>query len=107
MMRLTEELMRSTIAFFATLLAALAVSPLRADPVNWAATSNTAMAITGDIVLDDYSLTFANGKSLDLEPHEAWETGQAPVKTCRAMSPRSIRPPIPSCSTATSSARCL
>jgi hypothetical protein len=27
--------------------------------VNWAATSNTAMAITGDIVLDDYSLTFA------------------------------------------------
>jgi len=57
MVRLT--LMRSTIAFFATLLAALAVSPLRADPVNWAATSNTAMAITGDIVLDDYSLTFA------------------------------------------------
>jgi hypothetical protein len=31
--------------------------------VNWAATSNTAMAITGDMVLDDYSLTFANGKS--------------------------------------------
>ena len=75
MVRLTEELMRSTIAFFATLLAALAVSPLRADPVNWAATSNTAMAITGDIVLDDYSLTFANGKSLDLEPHEADRVG--------------------------------
>jgi hypothetical protein len=29
-----EKLMRSTIAFFAPLLAVLAVSPLRADPVN-------------------------------------------------------------------------
>jgi hypothetical protein len=27
-----------------------------------------AMAITGDIVVDDYSLTFANGKSLAIEP---------------------------------------
>jgi hypothetical protein len=33
------------------------------------------MAITGDIVLDDYSLTFANGKSLDLEPYEADRVG--------------------------------
>jgi hypothetical protein len=52
----------------AALLAVFAVSPLRADPVNWAATSNTAMAITGDIVVEDYSITFANGKSLAIEP---------------------------------------
>jgi hypothetical protein len=43
--------------------------------VPWIATSKTAMAITGDIVLDDYSLTFANGKSLDLEPYEADRVG--------------------------------
>ena len=29
------------------------------------------MAITGDIVVDDYTFTFANGKSLAIEPHEA------------------------------------
>ena len=67
--------MRSTIAFFAPLLAVLAASPLRADPVNWSATSNTAMAITGDIVVDDYTLTFANGKSLAIEPYEAGRVG--------------------------------
>ena len=33
------------------------------------------MSITGDIVLDDYSLTFANGQSLDLEPYEADSEG--------------------------------
>jgi hypothetical protein len=44
---------------------------LRADPVTWAATSKTAIAITGDIVVDDYSITFANGKSLAIEPYEA------------------------------------
>jgi hypothetical protein len=63
------------VAHLAPLLAVLAVSPLRADPVTWIATSKTAMAITGDIVLDDYSLTFANGKSLDLEPYEADRVG--------------------------------
>jgi hypothetical protein len=47
---------------------AVAIPPLRADPVSWAATSKTAMAITGDIVVDDYSLTFANGKSLAIDP---------------------------------------
>jgi hypothetical protein len=59
----------------AALLAVLAISPLCADPVNWAATSNTAMAITGDIVLEDYSITFANGKSLAIEPYEAGRVG--------------------------------
>ena len=67
--------MRSTIAFFAPLLSVLAVSPLRADPVNWSATSDTAMAISGDIVVDDYTLTFANGKSLAIEPYEAGGVG--------------------------------
>jgi hypothetical protein len=37
--------------------------------------SKTAMSITGDIVLDDYRLTFANGKSLDLEPYEMAREG--------------------------------
>jgi hypothetical protein len=58
-------------AHLALLLAVLAISPLRADPVTWAATSKTAIAITGDIVVDDYSITFANGKSLAIEPYEA------------------------------------
>ena len=46
-----------------------------AEPVSWIAVSKTAMAITGDIVLDEYSLTFANGESLDLEPYEADRVG--------------------------------
>jgi hypothetical protein len=73
-----EEYMRSITApasALAALLAVLAVSPLRADPVNWAATSNTAVAITGDIVVEDYSITFANGKSLAIEPYEAGRVG--------------------------------
>jgi len=90
-----EKLMRSTIAFFAPLLSVLAVSPLRADPVNWSATSDTAMAISGDIVVDDYTLTFANGKG----------TGQGQAKTWLAMSSRPIRRPISSCLTATSCVR--
>jgi len=105
MVHLGEELMRSTIAFFAPLLAALAFSPLRADPVNWAATSKTAMTITGDIVVDDYTLTFANGKAwlLTLMRQAALGTGQGQAKTWLAMSLRPIRRPIPSCSMATSS----
>jgi hypothetical protein len=48
----------------------LIVTPAGADPVSWIAVSNTAMAITGDIVLDDYSIKFANGRSLDIEPYD-------------------------------------
>ena len=33
------------------------------------------MVITGDIVVDDYTLTFANGKSLAIEPYEAGRVG--------------------------------
>lgn len=44
----------------AALLAAL---PARAD--DYAAVSNTAMSITGDIAMDDFAITFANGKSLE------------------------------------------
>jgi hypothetical protein len=65
----------SAVACLAGLLMAVAIPPLRADPVNWATTSKTAMAITGDIVVDDYSLTFANGKSLAIEPYEAGRVG--------------------------------
>jgi hypothetical protein len=63
------------IAGFAALMLLLATSLAAADPVTWMATSKTAMSITGDIVLDDYSLTFANGQSLDLEPYEADSEG--------------------------------
>ena len=46
-----------------------------AEPARWLATSKTAMSITGDIVLDDYSLAFKNGKRLDLEPYEMAREG--------------------------------
>jgi hypothetical protein len=45
------------------------------EPEKWIATSNTALSITGDIVLDDYRLTFADGKSLELEPYEMARDG--------------------------------
>jgi hypothetical protein len=48
----------------------LAISPAAADPATWIAVSNTAMAITGDIVLDDYGIRFANGTNLELEPFD-------------------------------------
>jgi hypothetical protein len=48
----------------------LVVTPAGADPATWIAVSNTAMAITGDIVLDDYSIRFANGRNLDIEPFD-------------------------------------
>ena len=63
------------VAHLAPLLAVLAVSPVRADPVKWITVSNTAMAITCDVVVDDYSLTFANGKGLAIEPYEAGRIG--------------------------------
>ena len=65
----------SAVACLPALVMAVAIPPLRADPVSWAATSKTAMAITGDIVVDDYSLTFANGKSLAIEPYAAGRVG--------------------------------
>jgi hypothetical protein len=46
-----------------------------AEPAAWHAMSKTAMSITGDIMLDDYRLTFADGKSLDLEPYELAREG--------------------------------
>jgi hypothetical protein len=47
----------------------------QAELARWLATSKTAMSITGDIVLDDYSLTFKDGKSLALEPYEMAREG--------------------------------
>jgi hypothetical protein len=53
----------------------LAATTAQAEPATWLAMSKTAMSITGDIVLDDYRLSFANGKSLDLEPYEMAREG--------------------------------
>lgn len=43
----------------------LAFQPL-AQADSYTAISNTAMSITGDIDMDDFSITFANGTSMDL-----------------------------------------
>lgn len=53
---------RFRVPFAAALLAGL-VLPALAD--DYAAISNTAMSITGDISFDDFGITFANGKSLE------------------------------------------
>jgi hypothetical protein len=44
---------------------ALAATPAGAE--RYEATSKTAMAITGDISMDDFAITFANGKSLKFD----------------------------------------
>ena len=46
-------------------LAAMLASPLPARADDYTAVSNTAMSITGDISMDDFAITFANGKSLE------------------------------------------
>ncbi len=46
-----------------------------ADSEHWTATSKTAMAITGDIVIEGDRLTFANGTSLKLQPYEMARNG--------------------------------
>jgi hypothetical protein len=74
--------MRAACLAFAGMLAAV---PAGAEPATWIAVSKTAMAITGDIVPDDYSVKFANGKILDLEPYEAdrvgdWSGSGSPAK---------------------------
>ena len=61
-------------AALAIVLGVLATA-VQAAPARWLATSKTAMSITGDIVLDDYSVTFKNGKNLDLEPYEMAREG--------------------------------
>lgn len=53
---------RLRLAFAAALFGGLPSSALADD---YAAISNTAMSITGDIAFDDFSITFANGKSLE------------------------------------------
>jgi hypothetical protein len=57
------------------LVAVLLATTVEAEPVKWLATSRTAMSITGDIVVDDNSVTFADGKRLDLEPYEMAREG--------------------------------
>ena len=59
----------------ALLAVVLGTASAIAEPETWIAVSKTATAITGDIVLDEYSLTFANGESLDLEPYEQDRVG--------------------------------
>lgn len=57
------------------MLVGILATTAEAEPATWIATSKTAMSITGDIVLDDYSLTFKNGKTLDLEPYDMAKEG--------------------------------
>ncbi|MGC2409122.1 MAG: hypothetical protein WA441_03740 [Methyloceanibacter sp.] len=57
------------------MLVGILATAAQAEPASWIAMSKTAMSITGDIVLDDYSLAFKNGKSLDLEPYEMAREG--------------------------------
>jgi hypothetical protein len=52
-----------TLAFAATLLAAS--SGLARDGDHYTAVSNTAMSVTGDVWMDDFSITFENDESLD------------------------------------------
>lgn len=48
------------------LISAIATSPAAAQQADhYSAVSNTAMSVTGDIWLDDFSITFANEESLD------------------------------------------
>ncbi|HEV7248490.1 MAG TPA: hypothetical protein VGN93_16055 [Shinella sp.] len=48
--------------FFACALSLGAAAPALAD--TYAAVSNTAMSITGDIEFDDFGITFENGKQI-------------------------------------------
>ncbi|MGV8935580.1 MAG: hypothetical protein ACOH2J_00520 [Allorhizobium sp.] len=50
-------------AVFSVIVACAIGSSARAD--NYTAASNTAMSITGDISMDDFSIVFANGETLD------------------------------------------
>lgn len=49
----------------ATVVVAAAVAPALAQGDRYRAFSTTAESITGDIVLDDFSITFANGEGLE------------------------------------------
>lgn len=49
----------------ATVVVAAAVAPALAQGDRYRAFSTTAESITGDIVLDDFSITFANGEALE------------------------------------------
>jgi hypothetical protein len=51
-------------AFLFTLPALAAMQ----DGTRWTATSTTAMAITGDIVVSENAITFGNGDRLEIEP---------------------------------------
>ena len=57
------------------ILLAILPNPADAESEHWSAMSKTAMSITGDIVIDGDRLTFADGKSLKLEPYEMARTG--------------------------------
>ena len=60
---------------FLAIMVGLLATLAHAEPAAWLAMSKTAMSITGDITLDDYHLTFANGTGLDLEPYEMAREG--------------------------------
>jgi hypothetical protein len=58
----------------AILVAVLPVAA-EAETEHWDATSKTAMSITGDIAIDGDRLTFADGKSITLQPYEMSRKG--------------------------------
>lgn len=51
----------------AVVVGSLALAAMPAAAEDYEATSKTAMAITGDISMDDFAITFANGKSLKFD----------------------------------------
>lgn len=69
---------------------AAAPQPISAfpKPTTWQPLSTTAMAITGEIILSDRQITFANQKALALEPieHNA-DTGQTLFKVTDRTNP--------------------
>ncbi len=64
-------------------------SPVRADA--YTAYSNTASSITGDISMDDFSISFANGESLDfsdlVSDHFRIDGHRVPASVYRVQNP--------------------
>jgi hypothetical protein len=49
-----------------------------AEALHWAAASKNAVAVTGDIAVDNDTLIFAGGQSLKLKPYEMARNGDWP-----------------------------
>ena len=62
-----EDLRIPAVALSLALLGLPALAAAQ-DKTQWTATSTTAMAITGDIVVSDNAVTFGDGKEIAIEP---------------------------------------